>query len=197
MRKRALLFSRALILFLGGSLLHATLVPRMSVEQMIDDSELIVHGTVLRSWSGWDRARQFIWTHYELQVSDMIKGLPSARLVVSEPGGIVGETAMQIAGAPRYEVGEEVVLFLNRTPIGYLRSCGWGQGKFGVSSLGGAGPVVRAAAAGVSFVEAQGGQPAELEKARTPINSFSGLTLPEFKTRLRMLIRARVAEEGR
>ena len=47
MEKRTLLFSFALILFLGGSLLHATLVPRMSVEQMIDDSELIVHGTVL------------------------------------------------------------------------------------------------------------------------------------------------------
>ena len=57
MEKRTLLFSFALILFLGGSLLHATLVPRMSVEQMIDDSELIVHGTVLRSWSDWDRAR--------------------------------------------------------------------------------------------------------------------------------------------
>ena len=197
MQKRTLLFSFALILFLGGSLLHATLVPRMSVEQMIDDSALIVHGTVLRSWSGWDRARQFIWTHYELQVSDMIKGLPSVKLVVSEPGGIIGETAMQIAGAPRYEVGEEVVLFLNRTPIGYLRSSGWGQGKFGVSSLGGAGPVVRSAVAGVSFVEAQGEQPPGLKKARTPVGSFSGLALAEFKTRLRTLIRARAAEEGR
>ncbi len=197
MQRRTLLFSFALILFLGGSLLHATLVPRMSVEQMIDDSELIVHGTVLRSWSGWDRARQFIWTHYELQVSDMIKGLPSVKLVVSEPGGIIGETAMQIAGAPRYEVGDEVVLFLNRTPIGYLRSCGWGQGKFGVSSVGGASPVVRTAVAGVSFVEPPGEQPAERKQARTPVTSFSGLALPEFKTRLRMLIRARAMEEGR
>ncbi len=197
MQKRTLLFSFALILFLGGSLLDATLVPRMSVEQMVDDSELIVHGTVLRSWSGWDRARQFIWTHYELQVSDTMKGLPSVKLVVSEPGGIVGETGMQIAGAPRYEVGEEVVLFLNRTPIGYLRSSGWGQGKFGVRSLGGAGPVVRSAVAGVSFVEAPGGQPAGLKKARTPVTSFSGLELAEFKTRLRTLIRARAIEEGR
>ena len=197
MQKRTLLFSFALILFLGGSLLHATLVPRMSVEQMIDDSELIVHGTVLRSWSGWDRARQFIWTHYELQVSDTMKGLPSVKLVVSEPGGIVGETGMQIAVAPRYEVGEEVVLFLSRTPIGHLRSCGWGQGKFGVRSLGGAGPVVRSAVAGVSFVEAPGEPPAGLKKAQTPVASFSGLALAEFKTRLRTLIRARAIEEGR
>ena len=198
MRKSALLFSLVLSLFLSGSLLHATLVPRMSVEQMIDDSDLIVHGTVLRSWSGWDRARQFIWTHYELRVSDTMKGLPSIRLVVSEPGGIIGETAMQIAGAPRYEDGEEVVLFLNRTPIGYLRSCGWGQGKFGVSSLGGgAGLVVRSAVSGVSFVEAPGGQPAGLKQAQTPVGSFSGLALAEFKTRLRALIRVRAIEEGR
>ena len=197
MRKPTLLFSFVLIFFLSGSLLDATLVPRMSVEQMIDDSELIVHGTVLRSWSDWDRARQFIWTHYELQVSDMIKGLPSVKLVVSEPGGIIGETAMQIAGAPRYEVGDEVVLFLNRTPIGYLRSCGWGQGKFGVSSLGGAGPIVRSAAPGVSFVEAPSEQPGGLKKAQTPVTNFSGLALDEFKSRLRTLIRVRATQEGR
>jgi len=198
MRKPTLLLSFALILLLGGSLLHATLVPRMSVEQMIDDSELIVHGTVLRSWSGWDNARQFIWTHYELQVSDMIKGLPSVKLVVSEPGGIIGETAMQIAGAPQYEIGDEVVLFLHRTPIGYLRSSGWGQGKFGVGRpVGGGGLVVRSAVSGVSFVEARAEQPAGRQKVQTPVANFSGLALAEFKTRLRTLIRTRATGEGR
>ena len=198
MRKLTLLISVVLGLSMAGSLLHATLVPRMSIEQMIDDSELIVQGTVLRSWSDWDRARQFIWTHYELQVSDTMKGLPNVKLVVSEPGGIIGETAMQIAGAPRYQVGDEVVLFLNRTPIGYLRSCGWGQGKFGVIGRdGGTGPVVRSAARGVSFVEAAVEQPAGIKKVHTPITSFSGLALAEFKTRLRTLIRARAIEEGR
>ena len=198
MRKPTLLVSFVLILLLGGSLLHATLVPRMSVEQMIDDSELIVHGTVLRSWSDWDNARQFIWTHYELQVSDTIKGLPNVKLVVSEPGGIIGGTEMQIVGAPSYQVGDEVVLFLNRTPIGYLRSCGWGQGKFGVGSpVGGGELVVRSAVSGFSFVEARSEQQAGLKKAQTPGSNFSGLALAEFKTRLRALVRTRATQEGR
>ena len=124
------------------------------------------------------------------------QGPDDAEGVRLEIDQIVGETAMQIAGAPRYQVGDEVVLFLNRTPIGYLRSCGWGQGKFGVSSRGGGtGPVVRSAARGVSFVEAAVEQPAGIKKVHTPITSFSGLALAEFKTRLRTLIRVR--EEGR
>ena len=198
MRKITFLFSIVLGLSMTGSLLHATLVPRMSIEQMIDDSELIVQGTVLRSWSDWDRARQFIWTHYELQVSDTMKGLPSVKLVVSEPGGIIGETAIQIAGAPRYQVGDEVVLFLNRTPIGYLRSCGWGQGKFGVRENAGAGrKVVRSAVAGVTLVEPLGRQASPRQTSQTALGSFNGLALGEFKTRLRSLIRARAAEGGR
>ena len=39
---------------------------------------------------------------------------------------------MQIVGTPVYEVGEEVVLFAAPTPIGYRRTCGWGQGRFEV-----------------------------------------------------------------
>ena len=36
---------------------------------------------------------------------------------------------MEIVGAPRYELGEEVVVFATPTPAG-LRTCGWGQGRF-------------------------------------------------------------------
>ena len=53
-------------------------------------------------------------------------------LTISEPGGDLDGKHMQIVGAPRYEVGEEVVVFASPTPIGYLRTCGWGQGKFEV-----------------------------------------------------------------
>jgi hypothetical protein len=36
---------------------------------------------------------------------------------------------MEIVGAPRYELGEEVVVFATPTSAG-LRTCGWGQGRF-------------------------------------------------------------------
>ena len=47
--------------------------------------------------------------------------------MVSEPGGIVDGLGMQIAGTPGYAPGEQVMLFLERMPNGYLRNAGMGQ----------------------------------------------------------------------
>ena len=101
----------AFLLLLPG-LCWGTLVPRMNFEEMADASEFVVHGRVSRSWSDWDTARQFIWTHYEIQITDTLKGPASSKIVISEPGGTVGEMGMSIAGSPKYGVGEEVVLFV-------------------------------------------------------------------------------------
>jgi hypothetical protein len=39
-----------------------------------------------------------------------------------------------VPGATRYAVGDEVSVFLYRTPIGYLRTANYGQGKFTISA---------------------------------------------------------------
>jgi hypothetical protein len=48
---------------------------------------------------------------------------------IQEPGGELDGMRMEIIGAPRYELGEEVIVFAAPTPAG-LRTCGWGQGRF-------------------------------------------------------------------
>jgi hypothetical protein len=115
-------------LFAAG-LCAAAVVPRYSVEQLVDTSERVVEGRVVRSWVAWDRARQFIWTHYEIAVSETIKGAPAPTVTVSEPGGALDGRTLVIPGVPQYTPGEEVVLFLHRTPIGYLRTNGYEQGR--------------------------------------------------------------------
>ncbi len=57
-------------------------------------------------------------------------------MTLSEPGGIVGDKGMNIAGAVGYQQGENVVVFLQRMPNGYLRTAGWSQGKFRVDQDG-------------------------------------------------------------
>ena len=42
MTANRILFQLLFLLFLAGALAHATLVPRMTLEQAVDDSELIV-----------------------------------------------------------------------------------------------------------------------------------------------------------
>jgi len=67
---------------------------------------------------------------------------------VSEPGGAVNGVTMRIAGALPFESGEEVLLFLYRTPVG----CG-GQGKYTIERPDAGKGRVRANLAQVELVE--------------------------------------------
>jgi hypothetical protein len=164
----------ALILALQAS---ATSVPGLTFEQLTDRSELIVSGQVTRSWSDWDSAHKFIWTHYELSVSSVQKGAPGSTLVVSEPGGVVGVQGMNVAGAVTYQIGDQVLLFLQRMPNGYLRTTGWSQGKFTIDGAGRLHP--ETSSHGLEIVAAsKGALPA------TPLSSLDGITVSALGARV-------------
>jgi len=108
----------------------ATSVPLLTFEQLTDQSEMVVSGQIARTWSDWDSSHRFIWTHYELAVGALYKGLAGSTVVLSEPGGAVGASSQIVADAVRYAVGDRVFVFLQRMPNGYLRTTGWAQGKY-------------------------------------------------------------------
>ena len=179
------------LIVLSVGVASATLIQRMSLEELVDEAQSVVHGSVAKKWSAWDDKQQVIWTHYEITVADSLKGAREGKIVVSEPGGTVGDAAMQVAGAPVYEVGEEVVLFTAPTPIGYARTCGWTQGKFHVEkSAGGVRKVRSSGLQGAEIAQSSSKQPAAVQ-AQTDLRSVNGMQLEEFKTRLRKLIQAR------
>lgn len=120
-----------------------------------DGSRQIFHGRVVRHWSAWDPARQFIWTHYLLTLEETLKGGHASNITVSEPGGSAGGTVMQVAGVPEYEDGEEVIVFLRRTPIGYWRCSGWAQGKYTVTRSPDGLKRIRTNLAGLTLVDRQ------------------------------------------
>ncbi|MDQ6698777.1 MAG: hypothetical protein M3Z36_01170 [Acidobacteriota bacterium] len=162
----------------------ATSVPRLTVEQLVDGSESIVSGRAVRSWSSWDRSHQFVWTHHEIALEDVVKGELRGTVVVSEPGGAVDGKTMVIPGAVQFTPGEDVVLFLYRTPVGYLRTVGYGQGKYSISHD----RRIRSYGTQVEFV-APVGQQGEVRHAGTPLKSLEGLPLPEFKQRVAKIVR--------
>jgi len=147
---------------------QAAIVPSVSLEELIDQSQAIVHGRVMRSWSAWDGAHRYIWTHHLIAVIDPVRGAGPGFVVASEPGGELDGIGMRFSGALEYSVGEEAVLFLYRTPIGYMRAIGSGQGKYTVTA-----------------------------ETRVRVNlkgrgaDLNGLTLADFKTRVRDAIRRR------
>ena len=164
---------------LGTAGLAAAVFPRMTAEQLTAQSQLIVEGNVVRSWAAWDSGHKYIWTHYEISVTDQIRGTRSASVTVSEPGGSIDGANQQFGGTVAYSPGEMAFLFLYQTPIGYWRSVGGPQGKFTVDSEGHIHSSVQA-----STVEVRG------SAAGTALSSLEGLALADFKTRVGRLATA-------
>jgi hypothetical protein len=123
-----------LVLLLIPPAWGADVPPRLSIEQLTAQSDAIVSGRVIRTWAAMDSENRFIWTHYEIRVHDTLKGSARSTIVISEPGGVLNGVFLQVSGSTRYADGEEVAVFLYRTPIGYLRTTNYGQGKFNPSS---------------------------------------------------------------
>ncbi|MBZ5575882.1 MAG: hypothetical protein LAP40_04915 [Acidobacteriia bacterium] len=174
-----------LVLGLSG-FLPAAVFPRFTAEELTARSQLIVQGTVVRSWAAWDSDHQYIWTHYQVNLSDVIRGANAASLTVSEPGGSLDGITQVNTGAISYTPGESDILFLFQVPNGYWRTAGGPQGKFAVESGG----RVRGGASTAVYAERAGRAP-----SGTALTSLDGLTLSDFKNRVRQLAVAHPFQE--
>ena len=136
----------------------AASVPEMSLSEIVDGAARVVRGDVVRSWTGWDDSRQAIWTHYEIRVTEALRG-GAGRFVVSTPGGTLDGLTMHVPGATSFRVGEEVIVFAYQVPNGMWRLRGWGQGKYVVSRTARGGRVVRLSASSLQLIQRDGAKP--------------------------------------
>ena len=174
-------FTRAILgLALASSGVVAAVFPRVTAEELASQSQLIVEGSVVRSWTAWDSEHKYIWTHYEVSVTDQIRGAHSAAVTVSEPGGSLEGINQQFGGSVSYSQGENALLFLYQTPIGYWRTVGGPQGKFTVDTHG----RVHANPQANTFVETP------RRAAGTSLAALDGLPVRDFKARVRRLAAA-------
>ncbi|MEW6435518.1 MAG: hypothetical protein AB1730_28820 [Myxococcota bacterium] len=114
-----------------GAVASATTMLEQDVAALTKASAVVVRAKVLASRARWTADRARIVTDTEVEILDAWKGAPAARVVVMQPGGIVGEVGQKVAGAARFSVGEEVVLFLEPRGDRYAVS-GMSQGAFHV-----------------------------------------------------------------
>lgn len=112
----------------------ATTIQKLSFDQLTDTADIVVSGTVTRSWADWDADHKYIWTHYEVSVLSQLKGSAGSTVQIDEVGGVVGGSGMTVAGTPVYQTGDKVLVFLTRWPGGHLRTTGWGQGKYRIDA---------------------------------------------------------------
>jgi len=113
---------------------RATVMVEVPFDRMARESDVIVHGRVLRTGSRLviDAHGSVPHTLTELEVFEPIKGSVGARLVIDEIGGEVQERGAWIAGTPRYRRNEECIVFLRALPEGNYRTYAMAQGHFEV-----------------------------------------------------------------
>ena len=128
----------AYLLVLTPRSAQATIMVDVPMDDMIQESDLVIRGTVMRTGTRLARAAGELEprTHTWIRVQEVFAGQPPASNIVHvwEPGGTYQDVQVTVAGAPHYEVAEEVVVFLARDPEqpDVYRTVEMTQGKYHV-----------------------------------------------------------------
>jgi hypothetical protein len=105
----------------------ATTLRLAPISELRAASELIVHAQV---WNVDEQASGF-QTAVALKVMQTLKGICDDTLTLLLPGGRSGGRTLRIPGMPIFAAGDEVVLLLERTAVGWALT-GLGQGVYRV-----------------------------------------------------------------
>ncbi len=154
-----------LIFFLGLiSYLYSLTVEYIGLERMTRESQLIIYGKVISSYSVWED--KSIFTYTTIEIKELIKGeYKSQKIVVKQMGGTVGYISQVVDGTPKLELGKEVVLFLrdwkgaywiHSIVLGHFQVYEENGKKFAVNSLNNVGlvdPVTKKLITDVSKIE--------------------------------------------
>lgn len=113
---------------------QALVVVPVDLGQLARMSPVIVHGTVtdVRPQLALDRRR--IDTLVSLDVSEYVKGSLGPELTFRVPGGEFGRYRTIVPGAPSFDPGDEVVVFLGADGPSFPYIVGLSQGVFRIAA---------------------------------------------------------------
>jgi hypothetical protein len=159
----------AFTLLLHATPARATVYLPADFAEMVDASIYIVHGSVVDVRSEAIADRRSIVTYVTVDVAQQLKGSPRESVTFLVPGGHAGHYERIVVGAPRFEPGDEVVLFLTaRGPtIPYV--FGLSQGVYRVSRATGPALVMPPAVLAGEANAADSGRLVRGDPARRPL----------------------------
>jgi hypothetical protein len=112
----------------------ATTLKRMSVADLSRAAHIVVRGRCAANSARWDAGE--IWTFTTFDVEETWKGSAPAQITVRLLGGSAGNFTSTVSGVPRFSPGEELILFLERTPAQDFSIISWMQGTFRIGLNG-------------------------------------------------------------
>ncbi len=177
MRPRALILAASLLLPASA---HATISQAIDFDKKVDDAAAIVLGECVNTASRWDAAGKWIVTYSTFRVEKSMKGEPAQEITLVTPGGVVNGIHQETIGVPKFEAGDDRVLFMKNTRVGptvlYFE-----QGAYEVEKVRGE-RIVRPAVSSAVLVDTQRGMAVAPEEPST---------LREFEERVSKRIRER------
>lgn len=109
-------------------------VEQKTLAELAGAAELIVVGTVEEMSSQWNAEGNQIHTDVRVSVQKCVKGpWRPGQVTIRVAGGRVDDVVQSLSAGPRFEAGEEVLVFLERADEDTFRTIGGFQGKLTLS----------------------------------------------------------------
>lgn len=163
---------------------QATILRSVSFDDKVDHAAAVILGKCVNNVSRRDPSGKWIVTYSTFRVEKTIAGRPAQEVTLVMPGGEVNGVHQETIGVPRFEVGDEHVVFVKDTSLGptvlYFE-----QGAYDVDTIRGE-RVVKPQVSAAVLVDTQRGM------AVTPEEP---LALREFEERVRDRIARREQTE--
>jgi len=137
MKSNIILFSLLFNLFSLSPVSATSMLP-ISLEQLSTRATLIFYGEVLSNQVKQDEQSGQIATFTEFKVIDLIKGKATDTHTIKQIGGALKDRnmALRIHGVPRFQVGNNYVVFLpTKSKLGFSSPLGLHQGSFSVLTI--------------------------------------------------------------
>ena len=112
--------------------LGATVLVPADLSELSRDAGAIVRGQVVATESRWTADRRSIETLVTVEVETSLKGSLGSTVQFLVPGGTLGRYRNVVIGAPAFDTGQRVVVFLGWTGPSYPYLLGLSQGVFRV-----------------------------------------------------------------
>jgi hypothetical protein len=113
----------------------ATSVLPISLQRMATAADLIFHGRAISNQVRLDEASGRVATFTTFEIIDVVKGEAGPTHTIKQIGGqLPGSKIRQVIhGVPRFNAGEEYVIFLPKaSSLGFASPIGLSQGRFSV-----------------------------------------------------------------
>jgi hypothetical protein len=104
-------------------------VKEMSAKELTTESTAVFYGKCSKKESKWNDKKSIIFTYVTVVPEAYIKGSLGTEVVITVPGGQVGDILYEVSEMPVFIEGEDVMAFTWKNPAGKILVTGGYQGK--------------------------------------------------------------------